>query len=129
MTKKTAIRWLRSNATTYNLNPDKFAVWGSSAGGHLAALAGTSGAVNALEDFSTGNADQTSRVQAVLDWFGPTDLLQMEANSLPCSTICHNCSDSPEANLIGCPMPNCRLKAKRPNPIRFISPTYNYPPF
>lgn len=126
---KTAIRWLRANAQTYNLDTDKFAVWGSSAGGHLAALVGTSSAANALEDFSTGNPNQNSKVQAVLDWFGPTDLLQMDSNALPCSIICHSCPNSPEDNLIGCPIPNCRLKAKRPNPIRYINPNFTYPPF
>lgn len=126
---KTAIRWLRANAQTYNLDVNKFAVWGSSAGGHLSVLVGTSSAAGALEDFSSGNANQNSKVQAVLDWFGPTDLLQMDANALPCTIICHSCSGSPEANLLGCPIPNCRLKAKRPNPIRFINSNSIYPPF
>lgn len=126
---KTAIRWLRANASTYNLNPNKFAVWGGSAGAHLAALIGTSSAVGNLEDFSMGNADQNSKVQAVLDWFGPTDLLQMDAMALPCSTICHTCPNSPESRLIGCPLPNCRQKARRTDPIRHISAGNTYPPF
>ncbi len=40
---KAAIRWLRANAKTYRLDPDRFGVWGASAGGHLVALLGTSG--------------------------------------------------------------------------------------
>lgn len=68
---KAAIRFLRANASTYNLDPDKFATWGGSAGGSLSALAGTSGDVTELQDDSLGNADQSDRVQAAVDWFGP----------------------------------------------------------
>jgi len=68
---KAAIRFLRANSTTYNLDPNKFATWGGSAGGSLAALAGTSGDVTQLQDDSLGNADQSDRVQAAVDWFGP----------------------------------------------------------
>lgn len=122
---KTAIRWLRANAATYNLDANKFAVWGSSPGGHLAALVGTSSASGSLEDFSTGSANQNSQVRAVLDWFGPTDLTKMDATALPCISICHNCGDSPESRLVGCPLRNCRLKARRPNPIRYIGAANN----
>src|SRR5688572_25104281 len=45
---KGAIRWLRANASTYNLDPIRFGVFGSSAGGHLAALAATSSGVAEL---------------------------------------------------------------------------------
>lgn len=71
---KAAVRWLRANAATYNLDPDRFAAWGSSAGGHLAALLGTTGDVPIFDNPALGNADVSSRVQAVIDWFGPTDL-------------------------------------------------------
>ena len=67
---KAAIRFLRANATKYNLDPDKFAVWGSSSGGMLAALAGTSGGVKELQDDTLGNAEQSDRVQAVVDMCG-----------------------------------------------------------
>ena len=79
---KAAIRWLRANARTYNLNAGRIGVWGASAGGHLVALLGTSGGV---EDFDGkgGNADRSSRVQAVVDFFGPTDFLQMDAPQTP----------------------------------------------
>lgn len=71
---KAAIRWVKANAKTYHLNPERIAVWGESAGGYLAALAGTSGDVKELEDLSLGNPEQSSRVQAVVDWYGPIDL-------------------------------------------------------
>jgi len=65
---KAAVRWIRANAKQYKFNPDKIAAWGGSAGGNLAALLGTSGDVKELEDGSQGNANQSSRVQAVVDW-------------------------------------------------------------
>ena len=72
---KAAVRWLRANATKYNLDPDRFGIWGTSAGGYLAALLGTSGGVKELE--GTGdNLQYSSRVQAVCAVAAPTDLSQ-----------------------------------------------------
>ncbi|MDQ7778588.1 MAG: alpha/beta hydrolase [Planctomycetota bacterium] len=70
---KAAVRWLRANAAKYRLDPDRIGVWGSSAGGHLVALLGTSGDVKELEG-ELGNNDKSSRVQAVCDFFGPAQL-------------------------------------------------------
>lgn len=75
---KAAIRFLRANADTYQLDPDRFATWGGSAGGSLSALAGTSGDVVELQDDSLGNADQSDRVQAAVDWFGPINFSLMD---------------------------------------------------
>jgi acetyl esterase/lipase len=69
---KCAIRFLRSSASTYNINPDKIGVWGGSAGGHLVSLLGTS---DKSAGWDVGQyLDQSSRVQAVVDMFGPADL-------------------------------------------------------
>jgi len=72
---KGAVRWLRANADKYGLDGDHIGVAGSSAGGHLAALMGTSGGVKELEGDTGGNLDQSSRVQCVVDYFGTTDFL------------------------------------------------------
>lgn len=69
---KAAIRWLRANAGKYHLNPDKIGVVGFSAGGHLACLLGTTGPKDGLEG-TGGNPKESSRVQAVVSFFGPTD--------------------------------------------------------
>lgn len=71
---KAAVRFLRAHAHEYNLQSDRIGVWGASAGGHLAALLGTSGGVQSLEGHE-GNLQCSSRVQAVCDWFGASDLL------------------------------------------------------
>jgi acetyl esterase/lipase len=53
---KAAIRFIKVNAAQYNLNPDKIALWGTSRGGNLAALAGTTSGTNNRYDISLGNA-------------------------------------------------------------------------
>lgn len=78
---KAAIRWLRSRANEYNLDGDNVATWGMSAGGHLAAMAGTvadvreiAGDVYDEEDVAKEVAtDESGEVQAVVDWYGPTN--------------------------------------------------------
>ena len=70
---KAAVRFLRANAAKYKLNPDKIAAFGQSAGGNLASMLGTAGDVAEFDDPSLGNAGVSSRVQAVINWFGPND--------------------------------------------------------
>ncbi len=81
---KGAVRWLRANAATYNLN-GVIGAWGESAGGHLAAILGTAGGVGMytsgaytadLEGTVGGNPGVSSRVQAVADYYGPTDFFR-----------------------------------------------------
>ena len=70
---KCAIRFLRAHAKEYDLDPERIGVFGGSAGGHLVALLGTADA-SAAFDTSGGSTNQSSRVQAVVDFFGPSDL-------------------------------------------------------
>jgi acetyl esterase/lipase len=79
---KGAIRWLRANAEAYGYLAREIAVAGSSAGGMLASLLGTSGDVEDLEGEVGCNLDQSSRVQAVIDFYGPADFL-MRAEHQP----------------------------------------------
>ncbi|MBN9413941.1 hypothetical protein ABS71_21250 [bacterium SCN 62-11] len=73
---KAAIRFLRSHAAQYQLNPDKVGLWGSSAGAHLAVLAGLS---DKPGPWDVGeNLEVPSNVQAVVDWFGPTSFQGLE---------------------------------------------------
>jgi acetyl esterase/lipase len=123
---KAAIRWLRAHAKEYNLDPKRIGVWGSSAGGHLVALLGTSGDVKELEG-DEGNLDQSSRVQAVCDWFGPTDFCQIAAHALPDSKLDHDAAGSPESKLIGGPIQENKDKVAKANPITYVSK--DDPPF
>lgn len=70
---KAAIRWVRANAEKYSVDPDRIGVTGGSAGGHLSLLVGLTDPASGLEGDS-GNSDQSSRVQAVVNVFGPTDM-------------------------------------------------------
>ncbi|MGI8890091.1 MAG: alpha/beta hydrolase fold domain-containing protein [Chthoniobacterales bacterium] len=71
---KAAVRWIRAHAETYHFDPDHIGAWGHSAGGHLAALLGTSGGVADLEGPADSNSKYSSRVQAVCTMSGPSDL-------------------------------------------------------
>lgn len=127
---KAAVRWLRANSTQYKLNPEKIAAWGGSAGGHLSAMVGTSGNVKELEDLSQGNTDQSSRVQAVVDWFGPTDFLKMDEQakeSKVSNPQIHSIPDSPESQLIGKNLKDAPELVEAANPETYI--TKDDPPF
>jgi len=69
---KAAVRWLRANAAKYHVKPERIGAVGFSAGGHLVCLLGTTDKNDGLEG-QGGNPDQSSRVQAVVSFFGPTD--------------------------------------------------------
>ncbi|MDQ3706416.1 MAG: alpha/beta hydrolase [Chloroflexota bacterium] len=77
---KCAIRFLRAHSQEYNIDPARIGVWGESAGGHLAAMLGLTGPEDGLEG-SGGYHEQSSRVQAVVDMFGPADLVAMGAET------------------------------------------------
>ncbi len=123
---KGAIRWLRANAAQYNLDHTRFGVWGSSAGGHLVALAATSGGVAAIEGTVGGNLAYWSGVQAAGDYFGPTDLLQMnlDVTTPPGSVIDHDAYNSPESRLIGFDQPGQGIGELRAN---FTNPAAPFP--
>ena len=123
---KASVRWLRANADRYGLDANHIGVWGDSSGGHLASLLGTADHVALLEG-NSGNTNQSSWVQAVVDFFGPTDLLQMQAHALPSSWLDHNAADSPESLLVGGPIQENREKAEEADPIKYV--TRNAPPF
>jgi len=124
---KAAVRWLRAHAARYNLDPDRIGVFGASAGGHIAAVLGTSGGVPSLEGLGHGNAQFSSRVKVVVDLFGPTDLLKIEEQKLPCIPLDGNSPLMPPSLLMGCPIQECREKTATANPITYV--TQDDPPF
>ena len=127
---KAAIRFIRANAAKYGFIPDRIAVWGGSAGGHLCALLGTSAGVKELEELSMGNPDSSSRVQAVVDWFGPAEsFLKMDEELIQSGSGIpdHLSPESPESKLLG------RTITEVPELVAFASPmtyiTAGIPPF
>ncbi|MGE5859908.1 MAG: prolyl oligopeptidase family serine peptidase [Ignavibacteria bacterium] len=130
---KAAIRFVRANAGTYQIDTSFIGITGSSSGGHLAALAGTSGFVKQYT-FGSAAADLegslgpdtafSSSVHAVVDWFGPTDFLVMDSCG---SSLVHNDPNSPESSLLGGPIQDNKDKCALANPITYIDS--NDPPF
>lgn len=126
---RAAVRFLRAQAATYDLDPTRFAAFGSSAGGHLAALLGTTAGITELDDPALGNAGFSSAVQAVVDWYGPTDFEQMDAQllaqSCPASAARHSEAGSGESDLVGCVVgeASCADEVARANPITHVDPT------
>lgn len=115
---KAAIRWLRGHAAAYGIDPARVGIWGSSAGGHLAALVGTSGGAEALE--GPDNPGFSSTVSAVVDWYGPSDFPNMQAQGLPCSGD-HSNASSPEGRMLGCAVAACPETAREASPISWVS--------
>jgi acetyl esterase/lipase len=121
---KSALRWLRAHAAAHGIDPARIAAWGPSAGGHLAAMLGTAGHVRA---FDTGpHAALNSSVSCVVDYYGPTDFLQMDAQRPPDGML-HDTPDSPESELIGGPIQDNKDATARANPVRYVTPAA--PPF
>jgi acetyl esterase/lipase len=126
---KAAIRFLRANAAAYNLDGARIATFGSSAGGHLAALAGTSAGVTDLEDSSSGNSGVSSRVQAIIDWYGPTRFPEMDpqliAQGCAAGSAHHSDADSAESRLLGCTVgdPSCAPATQRADPSTYVDAT------
>ena len=121
---KAAIRWIRGNAKEHNLDPDKIAVWGTSAGGHLVSMLGTSGDVKELEGSIGSFTANSSRVTCVVNFFGPEDFVTMVTKP---STIDRTTKDYPEALLIGGRVQDVPDKAKAASPITYVSA--DDPPF
>jgi len=111
---KCAIRHLRANAATYGLDAQRIGVWGGSAGGHLVALLGTSDASAGLEG-QGGYAEQSSRVQAVVDLFGPADLPAFAADMGAGAQVVFGATSKDDPVLV------------RASPVTYVSP--DDPPF
>lgn len=122
---RAAVRWLRANAARYNIDPNRIGAWGESAGGHLAALLGTSGADEKKEWDKGENLNVSSGVQAVCDWFGPTDLVRLWDEAKARGNW--DKQNNPLTRLFGGQVPEKSQLAATANPIAYISK--NDPPF
>lgn len=127
---KAAIRWVKAHANEYSMDASRIALWGGSAGGNLVSLAGTSVHAKELENLSMGNADYSTEVQAIVNWFGPTNFLTMdelfESSEVEGKQV-HNAADSPESILLGQPITAVPELVQAANPETYI--TEQVPPF
>ena len=107
---KCAIRWLRANAERFSIDPGRIGAIGYSAGAHLSMLLGTLDKEDGLEG-NGGSSDQSSKVQAVVAYFGPTDLTVEYPPS----------SRNIVANFIGGSLDERRADYERASPIRYVN--------
>ena len=121
---KGAIRWIRAHAEEYGFDPGRIGVYGSSAGGHLVAMLGTTKNVVELEGETGGNLEYSSHVQAVCDWYGPSNLLTIA--DYP-SNIDHTRANSPESLLLGGTIEELPEAAWAASPIAYVDG--DEPPF
>ncbi|MBI5725490.1 MAG: alpha/beta hydrolase [Planctomycetes bacterium] len=117
---KAAVRFLKANAKQYSIDPSRVAVWGHSAGGHLSALLGVTGDDKNLEGQSN-KVEQSTKVQAVVDFAGPADLLNFNDN------IPGYEQNPPVATLLGGPASEKKDLAAKASPTTYASA--DDPPF
>lgn len=110
---KAAVRWIRANAARYGLDAERIGVWGTSAGGHLALMTGLAGDVAGLEGTVGAHPGVSSRVIAVVNFFGVADLFAIPEPSD---------GDAPQARLIGGPIRENPELARAASPIHYITP-------
>ena len=128
---RAAVRFLRANAAAYRLDPDRMAAFGQSAGGNLAAMLGTTGDDAPFDDASLGNADVSNEVQVGIDWFGPTDFGQLDAQAkaqgCPAADQTYGRADSIASAYLGAPVESSPELVVAANPITYIDGSE--PPF
>ena len=112
---KAAVRWLRAHAAEYGIDPARVGVWGASAGGHLAALLGTTAKDRR---FDVGeNLDQPSAVRCVIDSFGPSDFFHWGDPPAPAS---YDTAHTPLARLLGGRLADHEELARLASPVTFV---------
>ena len=120
---KAALRWVKANSAGFMLDPGRIGAFGGSAGGYLAAMLGLSAGVALFDDPRLGNEEQSDEVQVVVDWFGPTDFLAMDAQLAdsglpPCD---HDSPDSPESIWLGGTITDVPERVALANPISYVT--------
>ena len=121
---KAAVRWLRAHADEFGLDGSRIALWGDSAGGNLAALAGAAGDSDALRGPDPANADQPETVQAVVDWFGPISFLQTDRDFQAAGFDRPSALDGRSflSEYLGAPLDEVPGKVKASDPITYLTP-------
>ena len=148
---RTAVRWLKANASAHDIDPDRICLWGTSAGGHLAAVAAL--APRGMFE-GAGHPNHTSTVRCVLDAYGPTRFDVMDAQTAeerptlqpavvtitigPAGRgtaapgrgrgmVPHDDPASPESRLLGAPIQTVPDRVRAASPITYVGK--DAPPF
>ncbi|WP_242908098.1 alpha/beta hydrolase [Actinomadura terrae] len=114
---RAAIRWLRRNASPLGIDAARFGIWGESAGGHLAALACLA------PDFAFDGDEEVpgddASLQAGVIWYAPSDFLTMQEQTGPDGVVDHDAPGSPEALLLGAPIPAAPAAARAASSVTY----------
>jgi len=110
---KAAVRFLRANAQKYNIDPNHIGALGGSAGGHLVLMLGLTAGVAEFEG-SGPNRDQSSAVQCVVDYYGPSDFTQSYAKSVDAAEVL--------PLFFGADLTHNRLAHMRGSPLNWVTP-------
>lgn len=130
---KAAIRYIRAFAGVFDIDPQRIAVWGESAGGHLAALAGLVGPgtsnAEALEG-THGVATGDTSVRAVVDWYGVSDLMAVAEHPMPPMPAVPGADfPDPYTALLGASVADRPDLAEAASPVTYATKGSNPPPF
>lgn len=120
---KAALRWLKANASKYNIDADNIGVYGESAGGHLASLMGTTPEEDQLNGDIGQNLDENVKVKAVINEYGLLNFETIEEqcrNNEMCESL-YNERDSIVSKLLGCKVDQCTDELKFASPINHIT--------
>lgn len=110
---KACVKFLKTNASTYSLNPNKIASWGASAGAHLSCMMGAALA-----------SDPATRIQATVSWFPPMHFYYMDADmalsGVSCCTGANGDASSPESALLGVTVSQNEAACYAASPISYV---------
>ena len=132
---KAAIRYIRKNAAQYNLDPDRIALLGESAGAHLSSVTACSAAAGELVDAGWPNMDVSDEVQAVIAVYCPANIalikeyfaVQKALTGMDTVIGEYGEADSMECLVFGGTREECPEQAYMANPINYLNE--KCPPF
>jgi len=125
---KSALQWVSTHAAQYNLNANKIGVWGMSAGGMLAALVGVSSQLSVQEGKLVAlQGGSVGQVQAVVDYYGPSDFLLGDAQAPEGVDLDWASADSWPSRYLGGAIGDVPEQVAATNPISYVSA--DDPPF
>src|SRR4051794_6355163 len=117
---KAAVRWMRGNAALLGVDSTRVVAWGESAGGHLAMLAGLTGDDSRLRGDVGEFLDQSSSVSAVIDWYGPMNLLSIGSQHPPGGDKNPDDAASWESAMVGVPLQVDPERTLAASPISYV---------
>jgi acetyl esterase/lipase len=131
---KAAVRYLRAQASAHHIDPDRFAMWGESAGANLAVLTGVTASQRTIfDDGGLGDDATAASIQAVVDWYGPIDFAQRGSqyrgggSDCPAPQLAD--ADRFTTGYLGADVERVPHEATAANPTTYVRSAHGLPPF